>query len=170
MTTKTEAAAMVADGRAIETFHHATLGHFNVTLLRETIHIANARRPGHFRLQHCAFAEMRMVDGIAADPFEYLLANREIDHDRAMSLGPDQITEPLIFLLCPEGTNGEAETHLLVDGIHRLYRRKTDGWSGFSFYMIPLFSAPMVDESRAIHLPWGEKEVVPGFGLVRRQA
>lgn len=163
MPTKCEMAALVAAGVAHETFHHATLGHFNITELR--VIIARARR---LKLHRGLFSEMQMVDGVDADAFEFLTASREIDYDRVAALTAEQIAEPLIHALCPPGANGEGESHLLLDGIHRLVARKQRGKKFFRFYLVPLASVPLVNEALYYHVPWGKKDVVPGVGLVER--
>jgi hypothetical protein len=164
MTTKSEAAALVAAGQAHETFHHATLGHFNITRLREVI------AQGGFKLHRCKFDDLKMVDGIEADAFAYLTANREIDPARVAELTEQQIREPLLFALCPPGSNGEGESHLLLDGIHRFVARRQRGKTFFTFIMVPLAEVPIVDPALfAGNLPWGEKDVVPGVGLVNRR-
>ncbi len=169
MTTKTEAAAMVASGLHMETFHHSTLGHFNITLLRVMIQATNQLYPGRLKLHFCRFDQMQMVDSVKADAFDYLTANREIDPDRVSSLTAEQIDEPLIFLKVPAGLNGDQESDLLVDGIHRLCRRKREGLKSFEFYIVPMFLCPVVEDGDGAMIPWGEKEVVPGVGLVRRK-
>ena len=68
MTGKAESARLVAMGLAHETFMHETLGHFDITVLREAVHIANSRPPG-LVLHKFRYADMEMVDGIQVDAF-----------------------------------------------------------------------------------------------------
>ncbi len=168
MRTKAESARLVALGLAHETFQHETLGHFDITVLREAIDIALSRPPG-LTLYRCRFDEVEMVDGIKVDAFEYLTSNREIDYEHAKSFTKQQLAEPLLFLKCPPGSNGEGESHLLVDGIHRMYERKRRGKTFFRYYLVPLEIAPRVDPEVWQEVKWGEKDVVPGVGLVKRE-
>lgn len=162
--TKCQMAALVAAGVAHETFQHATLGHFNITELRSLI-----KRAKGLQVHRGLFSDMQMVDGISGDAYEYLISNREIDAERVAALTAQQIAEPLIHALCPPGSNGEGESHLLLDGIHRLVARKQRGKKFFKFHLIPLANVPRVNEELFVHVPWGRKDVTPE-GLVEREA
>jgi hypothetical protein len=166
--TKTEAARLVAIGRLHETFAHDTLGSFDITTLRGLVKRLDRKR--RIKTLRCRFDAVRVVEGINADPMEYLLSQREVDFARAALLTDRQLADPLIYLLCPPGSNGPQETHLLVDGIHRLYERKRRGYVDFAFYLIPLAYAPRIDRSQFFaELLWGEKDLIPGRGLVPRK-
>lgn len=155
---KSEAAKLVAAGLTVEVFHHATLGVFNVSWLRRAA--AELARRGQRPLT-CAFDDVRAEDG-SADPHEFLISQREVDLERVKELTKDQLEDPLIFLLCPPETNGVGETHLLVDGIHRLVARRERGYADFSFWLVPLGAARRIDPDSGIQVPWGEKDVVDG--------
>lgn len=165
MITKSEVARITEAGLGIETFQHETLGHFNVTALREMVQQSNCER------HRCFFTDIAMVDGVECDALEYLFSHREIDPQRCQELTGLQLEEPLIFLDCPPGSNGEQASSLLVDGIHRMKARRDRGYLDFWFYLIPLEQAPRIDpvEWEQSHIPWGEMEVVPGKGLVKRR-
>lgn len=158
MLTKSEVAKLVATGAVTEVFHHGTLGVFDVGELREIVAqlAERGRRPNV-----CAFADVRAEDG-SIDPHEFLISQREIDPARVRELTDEQLEEPLIFLLCPPETNGVGETHLLVDGIHRLVGRRARGFPDFRFWLIPLVLAPRVDARNAISIEWGKKVVRDG--------
>lgn len=164
--TKVECAKLVREGRAIETFAHQTLGHFNVSALR--IAIARHVKQRLIQVRQCRFDQVQF-DGSPTDANEHLFNSREIDQERVKALTPRQINDPLIFLLCPPGANGDGETHLLVDGVHRMYARKQRNFPFFHFYLFPLEYAPRVDEAMTTELKWGEKDLIPGIGLVTRQ-
>lgn len=163
--TKSECARLVRKGLAHETFAHETLGHFDISNLRRIIEVLARRKV--IEVHHCRFDQVQF-DG-KVEGTTHLFAHREIDVRRAHELTGRQLREPLIFLLCPPGTNGETETHLLVDGIHRMYERKQRGMDDFKFYLFPLDKAPRVNRSEVREIPWGDKEVVPGVGLVNRE-
>jgi hypothetical protein len=160
--TKSQVSRLVVTGHCRETFSHETLGHFDVTGIRQ---LAIAEFP---EVMVCAFSAMTMADGIQRDALAYLIANREVDHDRCLELTTEQLQDPLIFLLCPAGTNGEGESHLLVDGIHRLVAGYTRGYSDFRFRMVPMDRAPRFDPGDFTNVEWGDKELVLGVGLVDR--
>lgn len=161
--TKSQASKLVAAGIAREVFVHETLGTFDIAGLRELI----ATDFPHIYL--CAYASVNMVDGAECDAMAYMVANREVDQNRCRELTDEQLDDPLIFVLCPPGSNGEQETHLLVDGIHRLVERKRRGHRLFRFYLVPLKQAPTVRPEDYHNIEWGDKEVVPGLGLVDRK-
>lgn len=161
---KSEAARLVAVGAISEVFQHATLGTFDISWLRQVT--AELAKRGHHPLT-CAFADVRAENG-ASDPQEFLTSQREIDYGRVQELTSAQIEDPLIFLLCPPDTNGAGETHLLVDGIHRLVARRDRGCKDFNFWLVPLAAARRVDKSCAIEIPWGRKEVRGGKLVDRR--
>ncbi len=168
MPNKSEMARLVARGLVHETFAHETLGHFDITRLRMILR--DAYGPGkEGPVRYCKFSELGMVDGITADAFSYLIGAREVDKVHASNLTERQLKDPLYFLLCPPGTNGEGESHLLVDGIHRLWERKKRGKEGFKFYLFPLELAPRIDDNVYREIKWGEKDLVPGVGLVTRK-
>lgn len=157
---KSQHARMIAAGLVHESFQHQTLGHFNVTLLRERI----KTNPPELRVYR--FDECRVADDPSADPLAYIVSQREVDPERCAELTEAQLQEPLIYLCCPPGSNGPMETHLLVDGIHRLVARHARGYTDFSFYMLPLEQAPRVAQDW-VDLPWGEREMGPS-GLIPR--
>jgi hypothetical protein len=169
MTTKDEMHRLVVAGIANETFQHETLGHFDITMMRRAIELVKDR----LTVYSCNFDQLGMVDGIEADGYTYLTQHREIDRERVKNLTDEQIEEPLIILDCPAGTNGTGRSDLLVDGIHRLVARKERGKEGFSFYRLPLEHAPRIDDSKVgvdfVQLQWGEKDLIPGQGLVERK-
>lgn len=163
--TKTEMMASVIAGRSLETFHHIDLGIFNVTVLRAYI-----KKNPKFPAFKCKFSDVRMEAKVGhLDPMQWLIGNREIDYARAASLTDDQLKEPVIHVLCPAGTNGDEETHLLIDGIHRIFERHRRGKSFFRYHLFPLAVCPLVDTTGFVHVPWGEKDVIPGLGLVPRR-
>lgn len=161
---KSEAASLVAAGRVVEIFDHATLGVFDVSWLRRLV-AGLAERGG--RPLSCSFADVRAEDG-SADPYVFITSQREIDRARVRELTDAQLEDPLIFLLCPPGTNGDGETHLLVDGIHRLVARRERGLKDFRFWLVPLAAARRFDKASATEIPWGEKEVRDGELIKRR--
>lgn len=161
--TKSEAARIIAEGRGVESFHHDTLGNFNVTALREMVNT------GAEDVHYCPFDAIQMVDGIEGDALEYLIGHREIDRERVASLTPAQLEDPLLFLECPAGSNGEQASQLLVDGIHRLVALKERNYDGFYFYLVPLEDAPRIDTESCEEIPWGEMDLIPGQGLVKRK-
>jgi len=161
--TKSQVARLVAEGLARETFQHVTLGHFDVTALRELV---LAEYP---EVTRCRYDALSMVDGIECDALDYLVQNREVDRARCAELTREQLDDPLIFLLCPPGSNGDGESHLLVDGIHRLVERHRRGYPDFRLRMAPLHRAPRVDPDDDAHIPWGDTDLVPGVGLVKRR-
>lgn len=164
--TKAQCNDLVKRGLAQESFQHETLGHFNITELREIIGFRVIT--SSIELHRCSFNDINTVDGIETDAIEYLCGSREIDYIHAATLTEAELKSPLLFLQCPAGTNGQDESQLLVDGIHRLYERKRRGYGYFEFYLWPLEQAPLVNEKQSVSIPWGEKEVVPGVGLIRR--
>jgi hypothetical protein len=114
--------------------------------------------------RHCS-----LVDGIQRNALSYLVENREVDESRIVELTTAQLHDPLIFVLCPAGTNGEGESHLLVDGIHRLVARYRRGYEDFLFRMVPWDRAQRIDPDDFTNIEWGDKELVPGVGLVDRR-
>lgn len=159
---KSEAAKLVAAGLVIEVFDHA-LGTFDISWLRALV--AELAKRGA-RPWSCDFANIRTEDG-SADPLERLAAHREVDPERVRELTGAQLEDPVIYLECPPGTNGGGETHLLVDGIHRLVARRARGLPDFRFWLIPITAAKRFDKRSGIAVPWGEKEL-HGGKLVRR--
>lgn len=158
---KSNAARLIASGIGRESFQHDTLGHFDITALRAFI------RAGRPQILNCKYSEIS-YDGSEVDALAHLVGNREVCPQRCKELTTEQLEEPLIFLLCPAGANGEHATHLLVDGIHRFVERQARGKADFHFYLIPIELAPRVDEVNYREVPWGEKELIPGKGLVPR--
>jgi hypothetical protein len=167
MMDKSHSARLIAMGLGRESFQHETLGHFDISALRELITGVLKAEPGLMPVRHGRYDQL-LYEGEAEKAYEHVVSNREVDPARCRELTDEQLNEPLIFLNCPAGTNGEGDTQLLVDGIHRFVERRTRGMEGFDFYMIPLAVAPRVDGGLYTTIPWGEKEVVPGKGLVRR--
>ena len=163
--TKAEAWKLVRACLAEETFAHQTLGHFNISVLRRVIGELIARQK--IVRNYCRFDQV-LFEG-EGNGTEHLFANREIDKAHAASLTRQQLEEPLIFLSCPPGTNGEGETQLLVDGVHRMFERHRRGYEDFRFYLFPLHLAPRVDKSQYREIKWGEKDLIPGVGLVDRK-
>jgi hypothetical protein len=161
---KSELSKLIAQGLLQETFTHATLGSFDISASRSLIaHMALTRR-------HCNFADVRMADGtgVTIDPFEYLISQREIDMARVGELTDKELDEPLIYAHCPPGSTAPGESHLLIDGIHRLVARKRRMMPDFWFYLLPLHMVPRVNRHGVVDVPWGEMDVREGVGLVRR--
>lgn len=158
--TKSQAARLISQGALTETFVHATLGHFNVSALR--VLVAELVRRGKSP-QRFAFADVRAENG-DPDPIAFLSSQREIDQARVDELTDADLEDPVIMIICPPGTNGAGETHLLVDGIHRMTGRHQRGLPDFPFWMIPYDVAKMLsaDLARGINVPWGRKEVRDG--------
>lgn len=159
-------ASLVAAGLAREFFDHQTLGRFDVSTARQLV--ASLWRNN---IKFCRFDAMRMADDNKnIDALQYLFASREIDEDRCRELTTIQLNDPAINVVCPPGTNGEELSHLLIDGIHRIKARFDRDYDGFYFYEIPLELAPrMIHDATVIEIPWGEMELVPGVGLVKRK-
>lgn len=166
MRTKLECMRLVAAGLVTEIFSHATMGQFDITRLRQAIGLLVDS--GKMKRHRCDFNDVRSEEP-SNDPTAWLFSQREIDIDRANELTAAQLDEPLLFLLCPPGTNGDGETHLLVDGIHRMYARRQRKMTYFEFYLLPLQYAPRVDSRATREIKWGEKDLVPGVGLVARR-
>lgn len=161
MTTKSEAMNSIIAGKRHEVFTHETLGCFDITGLR---HLVAVFGPPLIR---CTYDNMRAPDG--SDPFAYIVGQREIDEARCTELTDEQLDDPILMVLCPAGTNGPGETHLIVDGMHRFVERKRRGKVDFMVHLIALEMAPMVDITQFRNVPWGKKDVVPGRGLVDRE-
>lgn len=162
--TKSQVARLVAQGLARETFQHVTLGHFDVTALRALVEVEFTE------IMRCSYEAISIAGGVEMGAVAYLTQNREVDQARCAELTCEQLDEPLIFLLCPPGSNGDGETHLLVDGIHRLVQRDRIGCFEFRFRMVPLDRAPRVDLGDDASIAWGDLDLVPGVGLVRRKS
>lgn len=171
MVSKIESAGMVARGEVAEIFSHETLGHFDVTRARLLIQTF----PQLFPRKTARFAESRMVDGIETDVWEYLFRARDICKDRVASLTAEELIDPAIFVEVPEGMNGnEAKSHLMIDGIHRVFRRKQLGKPEYYLYLLPMAVVPMVpdwavrlsDELRP-DLAWGKFDFVNGVFVDR---
>ena len=167
--TKRDVNALRDAGLTCEAFQHETLGWFDIDALRKLVRLWNDKKDGRLIRAVTTFESMKMVDDVERDAYEFLIANREIDRDVVAGLTFQQVNEPLLFLMCPPGTNGHGASQLLVDGIHRLVARKERGYPDFRWYGVPLEDAPRVDPRRFINLDWGNKEVVPGVGLVDRR-
>ena len=156
--TKTQMMQLVGQGACVESFHHATLGMFDVSMLR--LIASKLKERGHKPLT-CRFEDVR-AEVANVDPLDFLIANREVDRERVKTLTDEQLEDEMIFILCPPGTNGVGETHLLVDGVHRMVARKERGKEDFNYWLVPLDCAPMVRPGSFIDVPWGEKEVRDG--------
>lgn len=161
ITGKSLAAALVRSGELLESFHHATLGVFNITSMREHCRRARARGAEPYL---CAFEDVSAENG-HPDPMAFLVGNREVDMDRVAELTREDLEDPVIMVACPPGVNGSSETHLLVDGIHRLVARHDRGYKDFVLWMIPWDEAQVhrvrPDEG-LMSVSWGTKEVVDG--------
>jgi hypothetical protein len=152
-----------------EVFTHVTMGTFDIKQMRERIQretVASGRVPP---LHRCRFDNMKMTDGRRIDVLSYLMQQREIDLLRCSQLTDEELKDPLIYVLCPPGSNGDGVSHLLIDGIHRMVERHRRGFPDIVFYLIPLRDAVMVDMSTHTEVEWGDKSLVPGVGLVKRK-
>jgi hypothetical protein len=165
--TKSQIAARVAAGQDSEVFSHETLGHFDISKLRAAILGAPNFKPDRF-----FFSALKFYDGESMDnPWKRLFDARDIDLARVNELTPEQIADPVIHLVVPPrlADNSPVTTHLLVDGIHRLYRRRQDRKPDYWSYVLPIDWAPRVP-AWAIELSglidpssqWGNKEMVDG--------
>ncbi len=167
-----------------ESFVHSTLGQFDVTGLRELIAEVLRRRPDA-KPSVCRFADVAMAGDKSADPHAHLLGAREIDRAYAATLTDAQLAEPLIYVEVPAGTDVDTvDTQLLVDGAHRYFERHRRGMESFEYWLVPLGVAPRLPLKSGLYrdadgdvslcivepIPWGEKELVPGVGLVDRSA
>lgn len=160
MRTKSEAAALVVAGKSIETFHHSTMGIFNITIARRMI---NAY-PGYFKPHRVLFADIS-AEGHpeldAAGVVRWLIGQREVCPLRCAELTAEQLEEPLINAMDEQGMS------YIVDGIHRLTARFERGMPDYSFYAFPLKLFPRLPEG-VPDQPWGEKDVVNGQLVKRR--
>jgi hypothetical protein len=171
MVSKIESAEMVARGEVMEIFSHESLGHFNVSETRKLI----ATYPELFPQRAARFAETRMVDGIQVDAWDYIFKSRDICQERAASLTGEQLIDPAIVVEVPEGVNGNFDrSHLIIDGIHRVFRRKQLGKPEYYFYLVPMAVVPMVphwavEVSDALRpdLAWGKFDFVGGVFVDR---
>lgn len=160
MRTKSEAAALVVAGKSIETFHHSTMGIFNITFARRII----AAHRSYFKPHTVLFADIRaegqpQLD--AAGVVQWLIGQREVCPLRCAELTAEQLEEPLINAVDEHGMS------YIVDGIHRLVARYERGMPGYSFYAFPLKFMPRVPKD-VPDQPWGEKDVVNGQLVKRR--
>lgn len=157
--TKAQVAQLVRAGAVREIFEHASLGLFDIAVMR---HYISARAARGETPQRCQFCDVRTETG-GANPMEFLISQREIDPARVAELTAEELEDPVIFVICPAGMNGEAETHLLVDGNHRIMARHQRGYADFLFWPIPWH---VVDQLRppqdGISIPWGQKEMRDG--------
>lgn len=121
MMTKTQLAAVVASGQARESFDHHLNGvvtRYDVTAMRE-----RAAKEGW---EVCT-ADIALV-------LDHLTENHVWEKDRILSLTREEwLDDPAIVVVEP-GANGGAETHLVVDGVHRILRRHCEGLGFFRFY------------------------------------
>ena len=158
--TKSQSARLVREGVLNEVFCHASLGRFDVGALHQLT--ARSTTLGAKPLW-CRFDAVRAETG-DPDPMAFLTAQREIDADRVAELTGEDLDDQVIFVACPAGINGGEETHLLVDGIHRITARHQRGYQDFVFWLVPwsiaCYLRPL--SSRAISVPWGHKEVRDG--------
>lgn len=156
MTSKSEVMRAIVAGKMREVFSHESLGCFDVTELRRLVALHGAP------LHKCSYSDMHAPGD--ADPFSFIVGNREVDYERCSELTDEQLEEPLIMLLVPPNVVGEPhETHLMV---HRFVERKRRGKEFFMLHLIPLDLAPKVDKNFYRNIPWGKKELIPGVGLV----
>lgn len=163
--TKSQSAQLVRRGLLMEVFHHATLGRFDVSAIRHYLLGYRAGVHGD-KPMTCRFDSVRAETG-DPDPMAFLVGQREIDEARVAELTAEDLEDPIIFVACPPGSNGEGETHLLVDGIHRLVARHRRGYKDFVFYMTSLEVARALWRGappgvELVEVPWGEKEVRDG--------
>lgn len=145
MRTKSELAAAVAAGLGRESFEHSEEGIFDITALREI-----APKVG-----------VRLTVGLW-QILPHLATSREVCMNRVREL-PEASwrNDPAIFLVF---TNGDEETHLMVDGHHRAQRRHLEGLEDLPAYFVPATLAPRPPPGwgRRADLDWGEKEMVNG--------
>lgn len=158
---KSQVADLIARGVGYETFQHETLGVFDISSLRQMI-ARNKPKP-----LYCLYSELKMVDGVETDALQYLIEHRDVDMQRCAELTERQLDDPLIYVDCPPYPGEPTPSQLLIDGVHRLVERKRRGKTGFYYFLIPLDQAPRIPERLlGLALPWGEKDIVPGVGLV----
>lgn len=160
--TKSQTAQMVASGAHIETFQHATLGTFDVSLTRKII----ARFPSRFPVGWAWFEDMR-ADGhpelIGPEVMVWIFSQREICPIRRDELTEEQLNDPAINLIDDQGGS------YIIDGIHRIAARFKRGYPNFSLYSMPLKIAPRVPEGfEDFKVQWGEMEVRDGQLVKRR--
>lgn len=158
--TKSEAATRVRRGISVETFHHATMGIFNITLTRELIRL----RPDLFKPMTVRFADIRAENNPDLDPagvVAWLVGQREVCPKRCAELTRKQLEEPLISMVDEIGMT------YVIDGIHRLAERFRRGMPDYSFYALPTIIVPKLRPGTFAERPWGEMEVRDGQ-LVKR--
>jgi hypothetical protein len=159
--TKSQAAERVRDGRSVETFHHATMGVFNVTACRQII----KRMPHIFKPHHVRFADIKaegLPDLDSAGVVAWLVGQREVDQARCAELTSAQLEDPLISMM------DEAGMSYVIDGIHRLSERFRRGKTGYRFYAMPVQIIPKLAPGTYLERPWGEMDVRDGQ-LVKRK-
>lgn len=109
---------LVAAGHLHETFEHSVEGHFDITAMRAW-----------------AAANCQILHANVAMVLEHAKTSRVWEQERVDSMDARSYTyDPALFVqyIRPEG-----ETHLMIDGVHRLIRRAQEGQENFPFYLIP---------------------------------
>lgn len=154
--TKSQAAAQVAAGKHLETFHHVTLGIFNVTLARQMIQKYSSKFPV-YRVRFDHIKADGHDDFTPEQVVEWLIGQREVCPVRVAELAQEQLEDPAINLYDDDGMV------YTIDGIHRLAARFQRGYEDYPFYALPLKLAPRLEDPNMWRpIPWGEKEIVGG--------
>lgn len=122
--TKSQAAAMVRRGAAVETFHHVEMGIFNISDLRRMV----LMNPGKYPV---------FMSEITPRIVEMLEHEREVCPLRCAELSGLDLASPVFLIDLPDGTS------LLVDGSHRLAERLKRGWPTFLFRRFPAGGGPL---------------------------
>lgn len=159
--TKSQASARVRAGTSVETFHHATMGLFNISLARALI----KAHPKLFPPMRVKFADLKAENNAgldAAGVVGWLIGQREVCPKRCAELTPQQLNDPVINMIDDHGMS------YLIDGIHRLSERFRRGMPDYECHMMPASMVPRMQPGTYRERPWGEMDVRDGQ-LVRRK-
>lgn len=144
--TKTQVMQAIARGVAEETFTHESGLVFNVTAMRKL-----------------AISEKRVVrqTHLTASLVRLIYQNRDVDDARVDTLSHmDMLTDPSMFVLFPYGE------HLLIDGTHRILRRRKEGLTMLPMWLFNLDEAILVKpDDNALAVQWGSFEMEAPSGI-----
>lgn len=115
---KSQLMTMVARGEMRETFEHEEEGMFDVTAMREF-----------------ARANLSPIQIDLDCVVDFVKEQRVHDMQRVYDLTPDQRDEPILYVCCTEPAPLPT-TYLLIDGSHRVLRRKLDNFDHVDAYVL----------------------------------